>query len=169
MADARRTWGAARRGCCAGANRRGIRLRRSFIFACLALAACGPYPRDVSGTLDRIEQTDQFRVGFAELSREDEQMASAFVERLEQATEAEAEIDTGSLERQLARLEEGELDIVVGEFAAETPWATPVTILEPLSTRRVGTRTLDLSPAARNGENRWIALLEREIRDARGT
>jgi len=107
-------------------------------------------------------------VGFAELRREDEPAAHRFVAQLEQATGAQTTIDAASAERQLVRLEEGDLDLVIGEFAADTPWATSVAIIEPLATRRAGKRTLELAPAARNGENRWIALVEREVRDGRG-
>jgi hypothetical protein len=131
----------------------------------LALAACGPYPDDISGTLDRIEQSGQVRVGFTHLPSEDERTARRFVTRIERATGAEAVFDRGSAESQLARLEEGKLDLVISEFAADSPWASSVAIVEPLATRRLGKRAFELAPAAQNGENRWIALVEREVRD----
>lgn len=143
-------------------------LRYRPILLCLALAACGPYPRDISGTLDRIERTHRFTVGLADLRPGDESAARRFVARLERATGARATIETGPLESRLAQLEHGELDVVIGEIAEDSPWATPVTIIEPLSRRREGKRRLGLSPVAVNGENRWIALLEREVRDSRG-
>ena len=68
-------------------------------------------------------------------------------------------------ERLLSRLEEGELDLVVAEVATDSPWRRDVAVLEPLSRRRAGGRVLALSPVARNGENRWIGLLEVEARD----
>lgn len=151
-----------------GENRRASALRFPAILVCLALAACGPYPRDVSGTLDDIEQGGRFRVGLADLRAEDGPAAQAFVRRVEQATGAKAEIEAGHLEGQLARLEEGQLDLVIGELAEDTPWAPSVAIVEPLSKRREGKRVLGLSPVAANGENRWVALLEREVRDSAG-
>ena len=141
------------------------KLRRSPILLCLALAACGPYPRDNSGTLDRIEQSGRLRIGVAELRAEDEPAARRFITRIERATGARAGLVAAPLEAQLVRLEEGELDLVIGEFDENTPWMTPVAIIEPLSTRREGKRVLELAPVARNGENRWIALVEREVRD----
>jgi len=99
------------------------------------------------------------------LPSRDEATARGFVARIERSTGARAELDRGSLESQLGRLEEGDLDLVIGEFAADSPWAQPVAIIEPLSTRREGKRLLGLAAAARNGENRWIALVEREVRD----
>jgi hypothetical protein len=140
-------------------------LRLTALLFCVILAACGPYPRDVSGTLDAIEQHGRVRVGLADLRREDEPLARAFISRVERATGARADVDTGHLESQLARLEEGELDLVIGELAVDTPWAPAVAIVEPLRQRREGERVLGLSPVTANGENRWVALLEREVRD----
>ena len=102
------------------------------------------------------------------MTPQDEQAARRFVVRLERATGAEATIERGPLERQLVRLEEGRLDLVIGELAEDTPWGMPVAVIEPLGRRHEGTRRLHLSPVAANGENRWIALLEREVRDSAG-
>ena len=108
------------------------------------------------------------RVGFTELHAGNEPAARRLVARVERATGARAELSGGPLERQLARLEEGELDLVIGELASDSPWRASVTIVEPLATRRVGARVVELAPAVRNGENRWVALVEREVRDGRG-
>ena len=54
---------------------------------------------------------------------------------------------------------------MIGAFAEDSPWGTDVAILEPLSKRAVGGRVIGLAPVAANGENRWIGLLERTIRD----
>ena len=105
------------------------------------------------------------RVGLTHLRSDDEQAARRFVARIERVTGAEAAVDRGSAESQLARLEEGKLDLVIGEFTADSPWAQSVAIVEPLATRRLGKRTFELAPAAQNGENRWVALVEREVRD----
>jgi hypothetical protein len=131
------------------------------------LAACGPYPRDISGTLDSIERSGSLRVGFADLRAQDVLAAEAFVSRVESATGAKAKVDRGPTDSQIARLESGDLDLVIGEFAEDSPWTTETAIIEPLQRRKVGRRTLGLSPVAANGENRWIALLEREVRDSR--
>jgi hypothetical protein len=141
-------------------------LRWPLVPLCLVLAACGPYPRDVGGTLDDIEQSGRIRVGLVDLRPEDRPLANAFIGRVERATGARAQIDSGHLEGQLARLEEGQLDLVLGELAEDTPWLASVAIVEPLRKRREGKRVLGLSPVAANGENRWVALLEREVRDS---
>jgi hypothetical protein len=146
-------------------NQKAFALRFWPILSCFALASCGPYPRDVSGTLDRIERDGHFSVGLAGLTPPDQRAARRFVTRLERATGAEATIERAPLERQLVRLEEGELDLVIAELAEDTPWAASVAVIEPLGRRHEGKRRLGLSPVAANGENRWIALLEREVRD----
>jgi hypothetical protein len=143
-------------------------LHRWPILVCAALAACGPYPRDTSGTLDAIERDGRLRIGFAELTADDRLEAQQLVARLEAATGAQAEIDRAPMETQISRLEDGELDLVIGGFREDSPWASHVTVLEPLSRRTVGKRVLGLSPAIANGENRWVALVEREIRDGNG-
>ena len=71
------------------------------------------------------------------------------------------------LQRLVPRLEAGELDLVIGEIAEDSPWRTEVSVIEPLSEHSLGERTIGLSPIARNGENRWVMLLEREVRDLR--
>ncbi len=134
--------------------------------ASLMLAACGPYPRDIEGTLDRIERTQRLRVGLADLRPGDERAARRFVARLGRATGARVAAEAGSLESRLARLEQGEFDLVIGEIAEDSPWAAAVAVIEPLSRRREGKRRLGLSPVAMNGENRWIALIERVVRDS---
>jgi hypothetical protein len=143
-------------------------LHRIVLLPCLALAACGVMPEDVSGTADRIEQTGSLRIGLTELRPEDEVLARRLVGRLEQLTGARATFERGPAERELARLEEGELDLVISEFASDTPWAASVAIVEPLASRRAGSRTMELAPAVMNGENRWVALVEREVRDSAG-
>lgn len=136
------------------------------VLAALTLAGCGPYPRDIGGTYERIERTQALRVGLAELPASDGAAARAYVARLERVTGAKATVVSGPAERQLARLENGDLDLVIGEFAEDSPWVAEFAILEPLALRSTGRRRLGLSPVARNGENRWIGVLEREIRNS---
>ena len=132
----------------------------------LILAACAPYPRDVEGTTDQIRRQGIVRVAFAELDPRQAAIARNYAERV--AAEVGAQVGqqpNGTTESVFARLEEGELDLVIAEVAADSPWLTDVAVLEPLSRRRAGQRLLTLSPVARNGENRWIGLLEVEARD----
>ncbi len=68
---------------------------------------------------------------------------------------------TGSAELLLPKLEKGGLDIVVGRFAAETPWQKRVTLLPDSRRRKNDREALPLAAAVRNGENGWIALVHR--------
>ena len=145
-----------------------LALHRWPILLCVSVAACGPYPRDMDGTLDRVERTQRFTVGLSALSPADERIARRYVARLERATGSKARIEEGPLERHLVRLETGDVDLVIAEIAEQSPWATPVSLIEPLRRRREGKHRLGLSPVAANGENRWVALLEREVRNSAG-
>lgn len=131
----------------------------------LLIAGCGPYPRDTEGTLERVEQTHVLRVGLTKLDPADEGAARSYVARIERETGASAQVTSGSAEKLLARLEAGDLDLVLGEFADDSPWLASVALIEPISSRAAGDRKIGLAPVAANGENRWVALLERNVRD----
>ncbi|HEX8585375.1 MAG TPA: hypothetical protein VF680_13330 [Allosphingosinicella sp.] len=72
----------------------------------------------------------------------------------------------GDAEPMLDQLEQGELDLVIGRFEKKSPWAKLVTIGPPLRREMQGKTEFRLAPVLRNGENAWIALVEREVRDA---
>jgi hypothetical protein len=132
-----------------------------------ALVAGCHFPDDQSGTLERISASHTIRVGYTGLEPGDEAPASAFLARIERATGAHTSTNSGPVERQLAALEDGQLDLVIGEFAEDSPWLDSVAVIEPIQQRTVGERTIGLAPVAANGENRWVALLEKAVRDGR--
>jgi hypothetical protein len=129
------------------------------------LAGCGPYPRDIEGTTERVEARQTIHVGLTDLRSEDESRARGFVAALEHATGARAISDKGPAELQLARLDQGALDVVIGDFSEESPWLPEVAVIEPILRRREGDRVIGLSPVAKNGENQWVGLLEKTVRD----
>jgi hypothetical protein len=131
------------------------------------LAACSPYPRDIGKTLDGIEERGTVRVGLVAMRKVDEPLARAFIGRLERATGARAVLDRGPTELQLARLHQGAIDVVLGDFTSDSPWMNEVAIIEPIVNRPAGDRSLGLSPVAANGENRWVGVLEKAARDMR--
>ncbi|HEX8225037.1 MAG TPA: hypothetical protein VF605_14555 [Allosphingosinicella sp.] len=135
-----------------------------FMAAALLLAGCDSIPADPDSSLERIRGERRFRVGLIAsggpaLAPE---RAGALLDRLWRATGARPALEHGSAEALLTRLEEGGLDLVVGEFAEHSPWAAQVTLTEPIATEG---RTI-LAAAARNGENAWIWLVHREARAA---
>jgi len=135
-----------------------------------ALAGCGAYPRDVEGTLDRVEAQHVVRVGLIGYpgSERDRALTAAFLARLGRVTGASPHIVAGSAEPLLLQLQANGLDLVIGEIAPDSPWITDVAVIEPLSVRSQGGRSIGLSPIAMNGENQWIGLLEGLVRDQTG-
>ena len=107
------------------------------------------------------------RVGLVAMRSEDEPLARDFLARLEGATRARVVTDRGPTELQLARLDQGALDLVLGDFTSDSPWLPEVAVVEPIVNRPAGDRSLGLSPVAANGENRWVGLLEKTVRDMR--
>ena len=143
-----------------------IRTLSTLLALGLAASACD-YPRDIEGTRESVAERGIVKVGVAGIRHEDEATARRFLARIGEVARARVVTTPGTTDELLAMLEHGELDLVVGEFAEDSPWNADVALIEPLTTRVVGTRTLGLAPVARNGENAWIGLVEREVRDAR--
>ena len=83
--------------------------------------------------------------------------------RVARATGATPRLEEGASEPLLIALEEGKLDLVIGPLSPESPWVSRVALLEPIG-ETVTPQRLSLTPIARNGENRWIMLLEAEAR-----
>ena len=137
-------------------------------FTVFLLAACGcsQIPQDPEGTFDRVRAERSFRVGMI-ASPAHHPAAEAIVQRVEQATGARASVEQGALEALLTRLEEGKLDLVVGEVSPKSPWAKRVTLLPPVAERVELREHQHISLIARNGENRWIGLLHRQARQLR--
>jgi hypothetical protein len=138
-------------------------MNRTFLLTAALLAAgCDSIPADPDGTLERVRGERMFKVGLVASPTPLPDGAANLLQRLSRATGAEAAVERGPAEALLARLEEGELDLVLGEFAEKSPWAAQVTLTEPIA----GAGPTILAAAARNGENAWIALVHREARAA---
>lgn len=135
---------------------------RTLLLVALLLAGCDAIPSDPDGTLERVRGERRFRVGLIASPVPPHDRAAELLRRLSRATGAKAAVERGPAEALLTRLEEGSLDLVLGEFAEKSPWAAQVTLTEPIGPKG---RTI-LAAAARNGENAWIALVHREARAA---
>jgi ABC-type amino acid transport substrate-binding protein len=139
-------------------------IRPLLLSTLLAATACDSVPADPDGTLERIRADRTFRAGL--ISSGPDRIAAAqekaFIERVAAATGASPLVTEGAAEPLLHALEEGELDLVVGEFAETSPWSKKVTITEPIAAAGPAI----LAAAARNGENAWISLLFREAKAA---
>lgn len=139
--------------------------RRGLLLAFLALlSACERIPQDPEGTLDRIRDKQAIRVGIVSSGEKDASVQRALIARLQQATRANAVVERGATEPLLVKLQDGALDVVIGEFDTATPWNTHVTFVP--ETKTLADRGLKVASfaVARNGENEWITLLHREAR-----
>ena len=140
-------------------------IRHAVLFALLCGTCACDIPRDPDGTLKRVRAEHSFRVGL--IASGDRRVGAdreqAFLKRVAAASGARAVVTEGAAEPLLIDLEEGKLDLVVGPVSPDSPWVKEVAILRPLAQTIEGPRLL-IVPIARNGENAWIMLLEREAR-----
>lgn len=126
----------------------------------LLLAGCNGLPRDTAGTLDRIHARGDIRIGIVVDPAGEPQPARALMARVSHDAGARASLVPGSAEPLLVALEQGRLDLVIGPFAEESPWAARVTLAPPVAGRREGGTPILTRAAIRNGENRWAMLVE---------
>ncbi|HYJ81732.1 MAG TPA: hypothetical protein VEW26_02680 [Allosphingosinicella sp.] len=140
---------------------------RLVLCAALTLAACDRLPMDPDGTLDRVRAERRFRVGLIATGSApvDRRPEAAFLARIARATGARPVVKHGASEPLLLDLEDGGLDLVIGPLSSESPWVQRVALLPSLGAV-AGAHEVLITPIARNGENRWIMLLEREARAA---
>lgn len=133
--------------------------RSALLLGLAALAGCSALPRDVEGTSDRVRQSGQIRVGAAAGAAGAPETAK-LLSVLGQKVGAQARRTVGETEPLLAALEEGKLDLVVAWFDPKSPWANRVALAPRLASRGGKDDRLELRAAARNGENRWVMLVE---------
>lgn len=98
----------------------------------LTTAACGRFPRDPDGTLERIEQSHVLRAGasyhppFVEQgdppTGSEVELVTAYANHLG----ADVEWLTGTEAVLVERMESGELDVIVAGLDESTPWADKV-------------------------------------------
>lgn len=145
-------------------------IRFGILVAMLCLAACGQFPRDQAGTLERIRAEGVVRVGMVGgLPAEGAERLRTLVDRSAAAAGGKPLVLEDAAEPLLLMLEEGELDLVVGAFDAKSPWVRRVHLLPALATETRGSADIETTAAVRNGENGWIMLLEREARALAGS
>jgi hypothetical protein len=138
----------------------------SFV-ALFALASCGDFPKDPRSTLERIRTERAFRVGLVSQvsDRGVDPATKQLVDAVSAAVPAAPTFVQGETEVLLTGLEDGQLDLVIGRFEKKSPWSARVTFGPPLKTDWQGKSQLLLRPVMQNGENGWIALVEREARN----
>ena len=135
---------------------------KAMLLAAMLLMAsgCSDIPRDAAGTLDRVRQTGSLRVGMvSDTDRLPVEAESNLIAQLAHETGSRPAITRGSTEILLPKIEKGELDIVVGRFAPESPWSTRVTFLPAPEHMDAKKGEAASAVAVRNGENGWVTLI----------
>lgn len=135
-------------------------MRYLAIPALALLAGCNSLPRDPDGTLDRIRQQHRLTVGWVD-GASPPPVVSRFLEEVARDTHAAITLRSGAAEPLLAQVRDGRLDLLIGPFEKDSPWASDVAFGPPLAR---GAGEIEIKAAARNGENRWIMLVERAAR-----
>jgi hypothetical protein len=139
-------------------------MMRGAAFALLLLGACDALPRDPASTSTRIEHNRIFTVALADPALRSAPQVGRLVEEIERRTNARAQWLSGSGEPLFQQLDEGKIDLIIGRFTADSPWATDVAFAPALSTSGTKDALTELKAAMRNGENRWIMTVERASR-----
>ena len=145
-----------------------IRSRASLVgllVSFLAVSGCN-YPMDAEGTTRTVVETGILRSGLVAGSDQGAGARHA-IEALARDIEAQPSVTKGTAENLMRMLEHGELDIVVGDFAGNSPWSKRVILT---SSPMAGDPRKDmpvLRGALRQGENRWYMFVERSFASAR--
>lgn len=127
----------------------------------MALIGCDAVPRDPDSTTARLIAGEPVRAGLVG-SSPNAAPARSLVERVGVSLGTRTQWQVGESEALLRNLEDGHLDVVVGEFGKKSPWMKRVSFSRTVG----GAEPSDpnepaLRLARRNGENRWILLLDR--------
>ena len=90
----------------------------------------------------------------------------ALADRVATSLNVEPAVTEGSTEDLVRRLNDGEIDIVIGDFAQATPWSDraamtgPARAIDPPADQPV------LRALVRSGENRWLIDLSRILKES---
>jgi polar amino acid transport system substrate-binding protein len=154
----------------------GRRVALTTVVVALAAGGC-QFPRDVEGTLDRVEG-GTLRVGVTEhepfVVLGDGEPTGVEIRLLEDFARrlgATVEYVPGPEEALVEQLTEGELDVVAGGLTKRSPWRKEAAPTRPYATTHgqvADKRTTDRHVLlARNGENAFLVRLERYLLDRR--
>jgi hypothetical protein len=131
------------------------------LFALAALFACDRFPKDIAGTTDAVTRGTLHAGLVADASVEPDERS--LIDAVSQAAAADADIQTGSAEILLSRLESGDLNLVVGRFSGDSPWKSRVAFTAPAESASPSSDAPVLRAAVRAGENRWLIFVTRTI------
>ncbi|NDV02076.1 hypothetical protein [Pseudoroseicyclus tamaricis] len=136
------------------------------VLATSALAGCDSFPKDPDNTTEEVQERGAVRVGLVgggESEAEERLLAEAIAS--EAGVTVEARTDTS--EALMYLLEEGEIDLVIGEFADKTPWSERAAFTIAPGIDSPPKDLPVLRAAVPLGENRWLMLVSEAMREER--
>lgn len=148
-------------------NRRGGRAALGALaaLATIGLAGCQDYPNDIAGTKARVEESGVLHAGLVADGAAERQERD-LAQTIAGAAGVEAELETGSAASLLHDLEDGKLDLVVGEFAKASPWKKKVALSKAaIPGAKPDKHQPVLRAAIRKGENAWFLFVSRTIEE----
>ena len=129
----------------------------------ILLMACSNIPADPNGTSERILSTRIFEVGIVTGSNPKD--TTAIVERIEKITGAKARVTRDETSLLTDQLEQGEIDLIIGSFAKNSPLKKSVAFSAAIGNRKVQSDQPVTRAGMPMGENRWIMLVEKAVRN----
>lgn len=133
-----------------------VSMRFAGLTGALLTLACSEIPQDQAGTIDRIRASGQLRVGLVSGTRAPER-ALSLLRKLGQRENARLVTSAQPATFALKALEDGKLDVVVGEFGRTDPVSQEVSLSEAVGDPepRDGKEPA-LRLVRKNGENELI-------------
>lgn len=142
--------------------------------AALGFTACERFPADPQETTERVARERVLRVGVTEHrpwvqrgpDAEPSGVEVEIVRQLAASRGARVDWSWGQQERLLRKLEEFELDLVIGGIDERTPWQERVALTRPWYDPDAPGAGLPQAPlvfALPPGENRWLGVVERYL------
>lgn len=138
-------------------------MRLATLLLLVTLSGCDAIPRDTDGSSERIAREGVMKAATLR-GTPDAEPAAALLRA--EARRLGAHVEPVQLhgDHALRRLEEGEIDAVIGHFAKNSPWRTKVSLSKAVA----GAEPADaaepaLRIARRNGENALILAIDRAI------
>lgn len=127
----------------------------------IPLAGC-EYPMDVEDTTQHVLQRASLHAGVVSSSANDADAREA-ARTIAERAHAQVEFEEGPAEILMRELEKGELDIVVGDFAKNSPWKKRVTLSSTPEAKDPPKDEPVVRAALRHGENRWYMFIEKAL------
>lgn len=145
-------------------------MKRTLAAVTLVLTGCTQIPADPDSTLAGVRDAGVLRVGASpsagrveidggEVSGTEAELVEEFAEQLG----VDVAWVPGGEQELVVAVEEGELDLMVGGLALDSPWAERVSLTRPYGDGTLGAEPTEFVMAVPLGENAMLAELEASL------